>query len=260
MGAAGFWTTLVGEETVEPVSTRKTVEPALKTVAGLLVHPGKEEPWLGVRLAKPATALYAQLPKVPKGTGFVVQEMPSNSPAEQAGVKRYDFLWKMDDQLLINEAQFLALLELQKVGDTVRLTIFRGGENIQLEAVLRNRPESEKGRDLADERVLSPPIPGLPRMEVVLPYRTAELRHGNETVRIFREKDVYQWTVFDDFGLEIDSGRIPVGDEIEVPSGMGKPLQAKLKALIRSYEEAERRKIRQPRVRRVPTSISGKSQ
>ena len=144
LAAAGLWTSLVGQETIEPVSTRKAAQPAPNPLSGILDEPRKEEPWLGVRLSKPATALYAQLPKVPKGTGFVVQDLPADCPAERAGVKQYDFLWKMDDQLLINEAQFLALLDLQKVGDTVRLTIFRGGENIELEAVLQTGQRAKK--------------------------------------------------------------------------------------------------------------------
>ena len=92
-------------------------------------------------------------------------------------------------------------------------------------------------------------------------YRTAELRHGNEIVRISRQGEVYKWVVFDDFGLELDSGRIPVQDELEIPSEVNEVLQNKLKALIRSYEEAERRQERrEPRVRRVPTPNTGKSQ
>jgi hypothetical protein len=260
LAAVGLWASLAGQEPVEPVTARKVPTRLVDPMAQFLGNSGKEEPWLGVLVSKPAKATYAQLPKVPKGTGFVVDDVSSNGPAMLAGVKEFDFLWKLNDQLLINEAQFLALLELQKVGNTVRLTIFRGGENIELEAVLQDRPESEKGRELADQQVLSPPIPGMPSKVVNVHYRTAELHGAHETVRISRQGDVYTWAVFDDFGLEMESGRIPVGEDIEIPVNLDKSLQGKLKALIRSFEEAERRQVRRPRVRRVPTPNPGKSQ
>lgn len=256
LAAVGLWTSLSGQE---PVTTRKVPTQLVDPMAEFLGNTRSPEPWLGVSISKPAKAMYAQVPKVPRGTGFVVDEVSSDGPAMLAGLTQYDFLWKMNDQLLVNEAQFLALLELQKVGDTVRLTFFRGGENHEVEAILKDRPEGEKGRDVADQRVMSPPLSGNPRI-VIVPHRTAELRQGNETVRISRQKDVYQWVVFDEFGLELDGGRIPIGEELEIPGEIGKSLQCKLKALIRSYEEAERRNTRAPRVRRLPTTNSRKSQ
>lgn len=282
VAAAGTWTTLSGQEPVtvqtqgsaseqeEPAAPkvepaeeeRPTARPAvaLEKVLGLV---SKEEPWLGVLIKKPGREMYAQLPKVPQGTGFLVNGVSSEGPAALAGLTRYDFLWKMNDQLLINEAQFLALLDMQKVGDTVRLTYYRGGENQEVEATLMNRPESERGRESADELVMAPPIPGLPSKVVNMHYQTAELSDGHGTVRIQRVADAYKWVVFNEFGLEMTSGKFATGSEEGVPEDINRHLRHKLNALVRSYEDAERRQEEgrnAPRIRRVPSSKVRKTQ
>jgi hypothetical protein len=219
-----------------------------------------EEPWLGVsKFSKPSMAAYAQLPKVPRGTGFMVERVSEGGPAELAGVAQYDVLWKLDDQLLVNQAQFMALLEMRAVGEVVRLTFSRGGENHEVEATLVARPESEKGRERADNLVFMPRIPGLPYQEVNTQYQTAVLREGKEVVRIQRVANRYKWVVFDDFGLEMTSGELASGKDDDFPPEVKGRLKGKLQALIRSLEGAEQRRGNSPRVRRVPVPKEGKS-
>lgn len=246
-----------------PLSGQETVTVQRKPLA--LVPPGTltkavEEPWLGVsQFSKPSMAAYAQLPKVPRGTGFLVERVSEGGPAELAGVAQYDVLWKLDDQLLVNQAQFMALLAMRAVGDVVRLTFSRGGENHEVEATLVARPESEKGRERADNLVFMPRIPGLPHLEVNTHYQTAVLQKGKEVVRIQRVADHYKWVVFDDFGLEMASGEVAGGKDDDFPPEVKGSLKGKLQALIRSLEGAEQRRGNSPRVRRVPVPREGKS-
>jgi hypothetical protein len=83
--------------------------------------------WLGINTSPPPAALGHQL-KLPEGTGLVVDFIQPKSPAQQAGIRQYDLLVKLNDQLLINSEQLAVLVRTFKPGDEVRLSMFREGE------------------------------------------------------------------------------------------------------------------------------------
>ncbi|NNM29045.1 MAG: PDZ domain-containing protein [Akkermansiaceae bacterium] len=212
----------------------------------------KEEPWLGVYVSKPSQALYAHLQGIPPGVGFLVDDVADGGPAKVSGLRRHDFLWKMDGQLLVNESQLLTLLALRKVGDSVTLTYFRGGKNLETRAVLADRPAEQKGRNTADLAVLDPPIPGLPHRILNVADRVAVLRDDSGTVRIQAFGTGYHWIMEGPEGEEIARGTIEGSSEEQIPAAIKDPLRSKLRALVRSFEQA-RGEAKQGRVRRVPT-------
>ena len=63
--------------------------------------------------------------KLPSGSGLVVDRVEPESPAEAAGVKAYDVLQKLDDQVLINPHQFGVLVRQLKPDVEVKLSIVR---------------------------------------------------------------------------------------------------------------------------------------
>jgi hypothetical protein len=71
--------------------------------------------------------------------GLVVEFVDKDSPAEKAGLKRYDVLSKLQDQLLVNAEQLAVLVRSRKPGDEVELTVIRGGAPTQLKAKLIER-------------------------------------------------------------------------------------------------------------------------
>jgi hypothetical protein len=83
--------------------------------------------WIGLSTSPAAPALRRQL-KLADGTGLVVDFVDPKSPADQAGVKQYDLLEKLDDQLLINADQFAVLVRTFKPGEEVKLTLVREGK------------------------------------------------------------------------------------------------------------------------------------
>lgn len=80
--------------------------------------------FLGVSVSTVTGALRQQL-KLRPGVGLVVNHVEAGSPAEAAGVKRYDILERLDDQLLIEPRQLSVLIRLRKSGDDVKLTLIR---------------------------------------------------------------------------------------------------------------------------------------
>lgn len=100
-------------------------------------------PFLGVS-TMPAPNSLRQRVELPPGIGLVVQSVEQGSPAEQAGVKQYDILHKLNDQLLVNMEQLSVLVRTFKPGEEVRLTVVRGGRAQELTARLGERREQPR--------------------------------------------------------------------------------------------------------------------
>ena len=97
--------------------------------------PMEKGAWLGVNTSPPPHVLRQQL-QLPRGVGLVVDMVAPDSPAQQAGVKQYDVLHKLNDQLLINQQQLAVLVRTFKPGDEVKLTVIRDGKPQDLTAKL----------------------------------------------------------------------------------------------------------------------------
>ena len=224
-----------------------------------------EEPWLGISISKPGAAIYAQLTKVPKGVGFLIDQVEPAGPAMQVGLQRYDLLWKLDDQLLMNEGQFLSLLAMHEVGDTVRLTYFRGGENLEVAAVLAARPARAKGASEAERILMTPRVPGLPWQMVDVRERVAVLEDQAGVVKVSKRDGAFHWMSLNPESELTDRGRFAAPDEtgrLQLDETLDPVLKNKLSALVRAYDQAAGRasgRIRMPRVRRVPEPQDGSS-
>jgi PDZ domain len=91
--------------------------------------------YLGVNTVPPAPVLRKQL-GLPQGTGLVVQFVVPESPAAKAGLKEFDVLQKLDDQLLINAEQLAVLVRIHSPGDEIKIGIIRDGKPQTLVAKL----------------------------------------------------------------------------------------------------------------------------
>ena len=91
--------------------------------------------FLGVSTSQVPDALRQHL-GLQEGVGLVVELVEKDSPAEKAGLKKYDILNKLDDQILINGQQLAVLIRAHKSSDSVKLTITRGGKQQTVSATL----------------------------------------------------------------------------------------------------------------------------
>jgi len=90
--------------------------------------------WLGVQVEKADETVREQL-KLGRA-GLSVHEVVAKSPAEETGLKQYDVLEKLDDQILFNGEQLAGLVRSHKPGDKVTLSIIRQGQPQKLEVTL----------------------------------------------------------------------------------------------------------------------------
>jgi hypothetical protein len=107
-------------------------------------------PWLGLTVGRLDDAIRAQVPALPPGIGFMITTVEAGSPAEKAGVKPYDILWKLGDQWIANEAQLFTLLRLRREGEETKLAVYRSGKSLDLPVTLGRLPENHLRGKLPD--------------------------------------------------------------------------------------------------------------
>jgi hypothetical protein len=223
--------------------------------APAVVH-GAPRAWLGLEVSKPDETITAQLPALPPGIGFVIRSIDPNGPAAAAGLREFDILWKISDQMLVNEGQLAALLRLAKPGDEIRLAGFRAGKPLDATLKLGEAPASKNAfpGELLDASVLPPgeretPMRVVNISEKIASYSTAE---GRAEVR--RDGSNYHVTIHGPEDKLIHAGTLPADGTLD---GIPEAWRRRVGALRRGLDHAldgRMMPIRQPRPRVVPAA------
>ncbi|WP_367872892.1 S1C family serine protease [Luteolibacter sp. Populi] len=200
-------------------------------VPGLPAAGGIATPWLGLTVGDLDEAIRAQVPDLPQGIGFVVSTVEPGGPAEKAGIKPYDLLWKMGDQWIVNKAQFLTLLRLRKEGEEVKLGIYRSGKALEIAVTLGRIPEQllQAKPVVADSAQPKKPMPDMPMK--VLTQSTAEIEQPDGKAILTRSGGALEVMIVSTSGSEIYHG--PVTDEKGVAL-VPEPWRVRVGALERS--------------------------
>lgn len=106
-------------------------------------------PYLGVRYI-PITSDLAQQDHLGSDQGDLVTHgqtadetaVISGSPADKAGIKDGDILLKVDGQTISDSFSLSQYIQSKKVGDTVALTILRGGKQMTINVTLAEMPQT----------------------------------------------------------------------------------------------------------------------
>jgi hypothetical protein len=226
--------------------------PALAEETPLPVHEAPRA-WLGLKVAKPDATITAHLPSLPPGIGFVVRSLDEGGPAATAGLREFDILWKIGDQMLVNEAQMAALLRLSKPGDEISLAAFRGGKPLDLTVQLGEAPPSKRGfpSDWADTALL-PSECGGPMRVVNLSEKLASYANDEGRAEVRRVGSFYQVKITGPDGKTIFEGQLAADDDLEqLPPSW----KRRVRALRRGLDHAIDSRLmpsRQPRPRVVP--------
>jgi len=101
-----------------------------------------EQGYLGITM-QDVTAQYASMLGIPQGIS--IQEVEEGSPADHAGIKRYDILVKFDGEKVSTGSGLKEKMEYYKAGETVTVTVERlvdgKYESIDLEITLGSRQQ-----------------------------------------------------------------------------------------------------------------------
>jgi len=115
--------------------------------------------YCGISTAEPPPVLIDQL-KLTKGIGLVVDFVEPGSPAEAAGLKKYDVITKMNDQVLANAEQLGVLVRLRKPTDDAKFAVIRQGQatsiNVELgEKEMEVEVENAQADPFAQNRIFA---------------------------------------------------------------------------------------------------------
>jgi membrane-associated protease RseP (regulator of RpoE activity) len=110
--------------------------------------------FLGIATRPVAEELRAQF-KLPEGTALLIDGVEDDSPAAKAGIKKFDILTKLDDQLIVNPEQLAVLIRMHKASDEVKLSVIH-------EAAATTVPVTLVEKDLPPLQGPRPPGPGGP--------------------------------------------------------------------------------------------------
>jgi serine protease DegQ len=78
-----------------------------------------------------------------RSSGILVADVTSGGPADKAGIKQGDIIVKIDDKEMIESSDLLTAIRDRKPGDTVQVTVDRGGTTSVISATLAERPANQ---------------------------------------------------------------------------------------------------------------------
>jgi S1-C subfamily serine protease len=101
------------------------------------------KPWIGIYM-QDVTADLADAFDLPVKSGVVVNDIADKSPAEKAGLKAKDVILAWNGKTLKGSEELTELVGSSNVGDNVKLSVNRGGKNIDLTLQVGEREETTK--------------------------------------------------------------------------------------------------------------------
>jgi Do/DeqQ family serine protease len=117
----------------------------VRVVVASAVHGGKEvqRPWLGARL-QAVTSDIADSLGLKRPTGALINNVVSNSPAAQAGLKAGDLILSVDGQAVDDPNAFDYRFATKPLGGTAELGLLRAGKELAAKVALRTAPASPR--------------------------------------------------------------------------------------------------------------------
>jgi len=209
--------------------------------------------WLGLEVSKPDESIIAHLPSLPPGIGFVVRSTEKDGPAAAAGLHEFDIIWKIGDQMLVNEGQLAALLRLSKPGDELSLSVFRGGKPLEVTIKLGETP-AEKIRFPGDmlEAAILPGECGGPMRVVDVQEKLASYSTDDGRAEVRKDGSIYHVKIRGPEDEPVYDGKLPADGNLEA---IPQEWRRRVHALRRGLDHALENRImplRQPRPRVVP--------
>lgn len=236
------------KRTVEDTATGTTPATAPETK---IAEGNGTSPWLGLRVAKVVPELRSQVPELPPGVGFTVESLDTGGPADAAGLRRHDIIWRMEGQFLVNEAQLAVLLGLKRPGQEVEIEYFRAAKPQKLKLTLGAAPPGFllSVDEVGERVVISPPDRAMPVRIVDVPSRTASIENIDGKAVLVRTEKGYGATISAPDGRTLWEGPVPFrGSPDKAPVAW----RERIESLRNALDQASPCHRRVPRLRILP--------
>ena len=111
-----------------------------KEVRDDLISKGKVvRPWVGIYMRDVDEKIAAYL-DLPLAEGVVITDVVKDSPAERAGLRKYDIIKEVDNNKFKSSGEVADWVQKKKIGEEVALLIFRDGKNLSIKLKIKERP------------------------------------------------------------------------------------------------------------------------
>ena len=114
-----------------PISSATTI------IDQLIEFQSVKRPYIGI-LGSSVDSTTAKRYNLPEG--IYVEEVEENSPAASAGLQQADIITKIENQNVKSVNELNKIKYNYKIGDTVKLTVYRNGETLELNIILAELP------------------------------------------------------------------------------------------------------------------------
>jgi 2-alkenal reductase len=112
----------------------------VKDIAAKLIENGEViYPYFGIEFETVTQDVVAQL-DLPVDNGVIVASVTPGGPAEKAGIEQGDVVTAIGNTKIDQQTSFSEALFQHEPGETVKVTVVRDGEEIELEVTLTERP------------------------------------------------------------------------------------------------------------------------
>lgn len=188
----------------------------------------------------------------------MIRSINPGGPAEAAGLRNFDVLWKMGDQMLVNESQLAVLLRLIKPGDEISLSGFRAGRPIEVKLKLGEAPAMPEPfpSDLVDSAVLPGGDSGVPMRVFNVSEKVASYAADDGRVEIQRDGEVFMVKIVGPKDEMIFEGALPGDGSLDsIPDNWKRRVHALRRGLTHALDGGML-PIRQPRPRVVPPTAA----
>jgi hypothetical protein len=225
---------MISSHAAEPSGAAKKTAPAVRATS--------HAPWLGFEVCRADDAVRAQLPKLPKGVGFIINKIDPQGPADRAGLRALDILWKWNDQWLINEAQLSTLLDMQQAGDRVTLVVYRAGKEQSHVVTLGQappQPSKTPPRSFHSPRKIAAIAFADRMLPQDLKSRTARLEDAQAVLEMEKRDDGIWLSIVDTEGVTIYDGPYSSSAKGDIPLIWQDRVDALQRSLQKSSNSAD---------------------
>jgi len=120
-----------------PINTARAIVDEVKRTGRVTV------PWIGITYGD-ITAAIAQVFGLPVGSGVLVAEVASGSPAQVAGIRRGDIIVEVEGRKVASGGDLQKAIRAKKIGEKIAMTILREGERRRVIATIGTMPGTNR--------------------------------------------------------------------------------------------------------------------
>lgn len=131
----------VSEVGVEGMGYAISIDEAIPIINTLIEKGYIVRPWMGIGIST-VNEIVASIYNLSVDKGVLLSSVVADGPADKAGLKEGDIITKIDDEEITNVGDFIGIINSSEIGQTVKITYYRGDSEQTTDVTLAESPPS----------------------------------------------------------------------------------------------------------------------